>query len=59
MHQKKEDLSDFECGARQAGPNISETADWLGFSHTAISIVCRELPKKDKISSEAQLTANI
>lgn len=38
--RKKCDLSDFECGmvagVRQAGHNISETADLLQFAHTNI-----------------------
>ncbi len=37
---KKGDLSDFEhgvvVGARRAGLSISETADFLGFSHATI-----------------------
>ncbi len=49
---KKGDLSDFErgmvVGARRAGLSISETADLLGFSHTTISRVYRELSKKRK-----------
>ncbi len=57
--RKKEDLSDFERGmvvsARRAGLSISETADLLGFSHTTISRVYRELSEKEKISSERQL----
>jgi len=48
---KKGDLSDFECGmvvdARQAGLNISETADLLGFSLTTISRVYRECSEQE------------
>jgi len=56
---KKGDLSDFvSCcmvvGARQAGLSISETADLLRFSHSAISRVYREWSEKEKISSERQ-----
>ena len=54
--RKKGDLSDFErgivVGARQAGLSISETADLLGFSHTPFSMVYREWPEKEKISSK-------
>ncbi len=43
---KKGDLSDFEIGmfvgARRAGLSISNTADLLRFSRTAISRVYRE-----------------
>ncbi len=50
----KGDLSDFErgmvVGARRAGLSISKTADLLGFSHTTISRVNREGPKKRKYS---------
>ncbi len=56
---KKGDLSDFDCetfvGVRRPGLSISKTADLLGFSHTTISSVYREWPKKEKISSERQL----
>ncbi len=56
---KKGDLNDFECGmlvgARRAYLSISKTADLLGFSHTTISTVYRELSEKYKISSERQL----
>ncbi len=56
---KKGDLNDFECrmlvGARRAYLSISKTADLLGFSHTTISRVYRELSEKYKISSERQL----
>ncbi len=49
---KKGDLSDFECrmvdGARRAGLSISKTADLLGFSHTTISRVTENGPKKRK-----------
>ncbi len=52
--EKKGDLSDFErgmvVGARRAGLSISKTADLLGFSHTTISRVYREGPKKRKYS---------
>ncbi len=55
----KGDLNDFErgmvVGARRAYLSISKTADLLGFSHTTISRVYRELSEKDKISSERQL----
>ncbi len=48
--RKKGDLSDFECGmvvgARRAGLIISETADLLRFSHTTISRVTENGPKK-------------
>jgi len=37
-------------GARRAGLSVSETADLLGFSHTAISRVTENGPKKNKIS---------
>ena len=51
---KKGDLSDFErgmvVGARRTGLSISKTADLLGFSHTTISRVYRELSEKEKIS---------
>ncbi len=56
---KKGDLSDFEIGmfvgARRAGLSISNTADLLRFSRTAISRVYREWFEKEKISSEWQL----
>ncbi len=56
---KKGDLSYFECGMvvgpRRAGLSISKTADLLGFSHTTISRVYRELSEEEKISSERQL----
>ncbi len=56
---KKGDLSDFErgmvVGARRAGLSISKTADLMGFSHTTISRVYRELSEKEEISSEQQL----
>ncbi len=42
-------------GARRAYLSISKTADLLGFSHTTISRVYRELSEKDQISSERQL----
>ena len=49
---KKGDLSDFErgmvVGARQAGLSISETADLLGFSHSTMSRVYRELSERKK-----------
>ena len=51
---KKCDRSDFDCGmivgARRGGLMISEPADLLGFSRTAVSRVC----EKQKISSEQQ-----
>ncbi len=37
------------------GLSISKTADLLGFSHTTISRVYRELSEKEEISSEQQL----
>lgn len=43
-------------GARLAGLSVSETADLLGFSFTMISRVYTALPKKEKISSEWQLS---
>ncbi len=43
------------CWCRRAGLSISQTADLLGFSHTTISSVYRELSEKEKISSERQL----
>ncbi len=47
---KKGDLSDFECrmvvGARRADLSILKTADLLGFSHTTISRVYRELSER-------------
>ncbi len=50
--EMKGDLRDFEhgmvVGARRAGLTISKTADLLGFSHTTISRVYRECPKKRK-----------
>jgi len=55
-----EDLSNFDrgmiVGARQAGRSVSETADLLGFSHTAIARVFKEWSEKEKItlSSERQ-----
>ncbi len=49
---KKGDLSDFErgmfVGARRAGLSYSKTADLLGFSHTTISRVYENGPKKRK-----------
>ncbi len=47
---KKGDLSDFEwfVGARRAGLSISQTTDLLGFSHTTISRVTENGPKKRK-----------
>ncbi len=54
------DLSDFEhgmvVGARRSGLSISKTADLLLFSYTTISRVYREWSKKEKISSERQLS---
>jgi len=56
---KKGDLSDFEhgmvVGARRAGLSISETTDLLEFSRTTISMVYREWPEKEKISSDWHL----
>ena len=49
---KKCDLTDFDrgmiVGARQGGLSISETADLLGFTHTTVSRVCREMARKEK-----------
>ena len=53
---KKCDLSDFDlemiAGARQADLSTSETADLLEFSHTTVSIICKELCDKQETSSE-------
>jgi len=52
---KKGNLSNFErgmvVGARQAGLSISQSAQLLGFSHTTISRVYKELCEKVKASS--------
>lgn len=50
--RKKCDLSDFECGmiagVRQAGHNISETADLLEFAHTTIlRVLQRKVRRRD------------
>lgn len=49
----------FECGmvggVRWTGVIMSETADLLGFSHSTISRIYRELAEKEKIPSEQQL----
>ncbi len=49
---KKGDLIGFErgmvVGARRAGRSILKTADLLGFSHTTISRVTENGPKKRK-----------
>ncbi len=51
---KKGDLSDFEhgmvVGGRRAGLSISKTTDLLGFSHTTISRVTENGPKKYPVS---------
>lgn len=55
--RRKGDLSDFGVviGVRQAGKSISESADMLGFSCTAVfSIYKREFSNKQKISSDWQ-----
>src|SRR5512133_2013420 len=55
---KKGDLRDFDRGmvvaARRAALSISETADLLGFSRTAISRLYRECSDKEEINSERQ-----
>jgi len=49
---KKGDLSDIErgmvVGARRAGLSVSESADLLGFSPTAIPGVYKERSEKEK-----------
>lgn len=44
---KKGDLSDFQhgmvVGARWTGLSVSETVDLLGFSHTTISRIYKEI----------------
>lgn len=42
-------------GVRWTGVIMSETADLLGFSHSTISRIYRELAEKEKIPSEQQL----
>ncbi len=48
-------IHDMVVGSRWAGWIISETADLLGFSCTAISWFYKEWSKKEKISSEQEL----
>lgn len=43
-------------GGRRARLSISETADLLGFSHTAISRVYREGSENEKISGVRQFS---
>lgn len=49
------DLSDFERGTAVGGRQ-AETADLVGFSHTMISRVYRELSEKEKMSSEQRFS---
>lgn len=53
---EKVDIRHFEhsmaASARRTNLSISESADLMGFSHTVISGVYRELPGKDKIEHQ-------
>lgn len=57
--RKKGNFTDSEngmfVGVKQAGLSVSETADLLEFPLTAISMVYRKRPKKEKLTSEWQL----
>lgn len=39
-------------GARKADLNVSESADQVGFSNTAISRVYRKRPEKEKLEQQ-------
>lgn len=53
--EQKDDLSVFEHGM-VVGVSVSEAADQLGFSYTAISGVYRRWSEEEKISSEQQIS---
>lgn len=58
--RRKGDLGEFEdgvvVGARRTGRSVSETAHPLGFSHTSIFRVYREWSKREKISTQWQIS---